>query len=386
MSPERSARALRVLWLGPWHSEQALYGRKAVNQAATRWSRGLLHGLSACGCEVRVCTHCREQSWPWGELVPGRFSDFDPTYPVRSARYLNLPVLREIMLGSAYLRMVKREAEAFRPDVVLSYNLEPYHCAVAGYLAQQKIRWVPIILDQDDPAPDAWAVFSRQAAGASGLVFLSYWGSQNCPLSLPRLHLDGGVDQWRGDEPVSAENNWVVYSGKFDDRYGGLDALFEIFSRVKLQGCRFILTGKDPKGRLGAYLRREPRAEYRGFLAEPALHELHLRASVFINPRPPAVSDNRMTFPSKLLHYLAYGKPVVSTWTDGLSPEYRELLTLSETQEPAGYAALIERELGSGAEGRLAQLQRMKRWINETHTWDIQAARLVRWMGESVRT
>jgi len=384
LKSEGLGRPLRVLWLGPWHSDQALYGRKAVNQAATLWSRGLLRGLAKQGCAIRVCTHCREQFWPKGGFWPGRPGDFDQTYPLRTSSYANVPLLRDTWLAAAYKRMLVEEIEACQPDVVLAYNLAPYHCAVSEPLAARKVKWVPIILDQDDPEEDRWETFARQARGASGLIFLSDWGWRHCPVDLPRLHLDGGAERWRGDENVEEGGKRVVYSGKFDDRYGGLDALFKIFAEVKDPACRFLLTGKDAKNRLAAYLRQEPRAEYCGFLDEYALHELHRRASVFVNPRPPSVSDNRMTFPSKLIHYLSYGKPVISTWTDGLAPEYLKLLHLSETQEPVGYAALIEKALAASVESRLVGLQQMERWIKETHTWDIQAARLVQWVRESV--
>ncbi|MBM4165096.1 MAG: glycosyltransferase family 4 protein [Lentisphaerae bacterium] len=373
-------RGLRLLWLGPWHSDEALFGRRAVNQAATQWSRGLLRGLDAAGCTIRVCTHCREQYWPGGELLPGRKADFDASYPVRAGRYLNVPLARDRSLRTLYRRLVREEIRAFRPDIVFGYNLASYHRAAVPLLAEAGIRWVPIILDQDDPAADGWTTFTCQSRGAAGLVFLSHWGYVNCPLSVPRLHLDGGVDRWRDEGGSEAGDRWVVYSGKYDDQYGGLDLLFEMFARVRTPGCRFILTGKDPKERLAVYLRQEPRAEYRGFLAEDALHALHLRASVFVNPRPPTVSDNRMTFPSKLLHYLAYGKPVVSTWTDGLSPEYREWLLVPQQPTAEGYAALIDRALTTEYGGE--RLQSQRDWVLRTRTWERQAERLLAWCGE----
>ena len=338
MACERPKRPINVLWLGPWHSDAALHGRKAVNQAATQWTRGLLRGLEDAGCLIRVCTHCSEQYWPQGDIWPGEPKDFDPTYPLQHVHYANLPFVREPWLAAAYQSMVAREVDSHRPDVVLSYNLAPHQCAVPDILAAQGIKWVPIILDQDDPEPDGWAAFRKQSRGASGLVFLSHWGFRHCPAEVPVLHLDGGVDQWRGKEGERHTAKTVVYSGKYDDRYGGLDKLFEVFAAVEVPGCQFVLTGKDPKNRLSRYLRAEPRAKYFGFVDEQILHTIHVSASAFINPRPPAVADNRMTFPSKLIHYLSYGKPVVSTWTDGLAPEYRDLLLVPPEAAPWEFA------------------------------------------------
>jgi len=376
---------MRILWLGPWHSDAALFERRAVNQAATHWSRGLLKGLSEHGCEIRVCTHCREQLWPMGELWPGRSSDFDSTFPVRTDGYLNFPGVRDAWLAGVYRRMVVKEVETFRPDIVFCYNLEPYHCAVADIFVKQKITWVPIILDQDDPELDSWKKLTSQTRGASGLVFLSDWGYRHCPLSPPRIHLDGGVASWQGEERFRADNRQIVYSGKFDDRYGGLDTLFAIFAAIQMPDCKFILTGKDSKDKLKSYIRHEPRAEYMGFLNEEKLHEIHQQASVFINPRPPDVRDNRMTFPSKLLQYLSYGKPVVSTWTDGLAPEYRELLLVPSAGTSQGYAELVERAILFSEDERRALYSKIQKWVEESHTWFAQTDRLIRWVNEVVR-
>ena len=383
MIPDLSAKAIRVLWLGPCHSDQALYGRKAVNQAATQWSRGLLRGLVAHGCVVRVGSHCQDQYWPGGDLWPGRDLDFDAEYLVNAVHYLNVFGLRDATLRCAYRRMVIREITMFRPDIVLTYNLPSYFCATSDILLQHGIKWVPIILDQDDPEPDAWASFRESTSKASGLIFLSYWGYQNYPFQLPSLYLDGGVERWLGDDVLFCQDEkCVVYSGKIDDRYGGVEKLFQIFSLVHGSDCRFVLTGKDPRKKIYKYLRREPRAEYYGFLSDCELHALHAKASVFVNPRPPEVSDNRMTFPSKLLQYLSYGKPVVSTWTDGLAPDYRDLLMVPSRHLIVEYANLIERALSYDMNERLERSRTIKQWILETHTWEKQAARLITWMSD----
>lgn len=391
INPESSinvgaSRKLRILWLGHWHSDQALYGRKAVNQAATTWSRGLLLGLKAADCEIRVCTHCWEQYWPKGRLLPGVKSDFDHSFPVTFTKYLNIPGVRGGSLMQRYKRMVSKEITTFKPDVVLTYNLYPYHCGVADILVEAKCKWVPVVLDQDDPAEDNWQTFQQQSKGAAGLVFLSHWGTKNYPGDLRLLHLDGGISKINEIQSCDDKGKVLVYSGKYDSDYGGLDVLFEIFSKVKTRDCRFILTGKDPHSRAKKYLVNEPRAEYVGFLNREELHAVNLRATAFINPRPAYISDNRMTFPSKLLSYLAYGKPIISTWTDGLSPEYRELLWVADSKD--GFvqqcATLVDQAFATSAEERKLLADKIASWIDSGHKWDQQAMRLVQFVSSLV--
>ena len=373
---------LRVLWLGPWHSDDALFGRKAVNQAATTWSRGLLQGLQKAGCEVRVCTHCREQYWPGGDLFPGNKEDFDKSLPFDYVKYINLPSMRNPTLVTAYKRMVAKQISEFKPHYVLSYNLHSYHCCLSDIINASGSKWIPIILDQDDPEDDNWAVFNKQSEGAAGYVFLSWWGYKNSPSRLPALHFDGGIERWLGEENAGKKERIVVYSGKYNEKYGGLDVLFDILKNVKIPDCKFCLTGKDAKGMLMKYLRKEKRAQYLGFLSDAALHDIQQKASVFINPRPPEISDNKMAFPSKLLNYISYGKPIVSTWTEGLAPEYKELLWCADSEENyvEQCAFLIDHALNAPKAERKLIYNKQKAWVESGHTWNMQCERLVNWL------
>jgi len=370
---------MKILYIGPWASDLALFGRKAANQAATAWSRGLLDALVEGGCSVRVCTHCREQLWPLGELRPGNENDFFDTCPVRFSRYWNIPRLRDFSLMDAYQKMIRDEVAECPPDVVLLYNMEPYYVSAAEVLTELGVRWIPMILDENEVGARGWERFSKRVKDASGLIFLSYWGFANCPVALPKLHLDGGVRsasvQALTDLPDGAPKT-VVYSGVYDEGYGGLSRLFEIFSAVADQSCRFLLTGKDAKGNLKRYLRQEPRAEYCGFVSRDALQRIHAQATVFVNPRPREASENRMTFPSKLLEYLSYGKPVVSTWTEGLASEYRDVLLVPEGNTPEAFARLIDEALYYSRDEQLELKQRILAWAS-AHTWKEQAKRLV---------
>ena len=43
---------------------------------------------------------------------------------------------------------------------------------------------------------------------------------------------------------------------------------------------------------------------------------------------------------------MSYGKPIISTWTPGLSEEYRDFLEVPEQDTPLSLARTIEEVLG----------------------------------------
>jgi glycosyltransferase involved in cell wall biosynthesis len=363
-------------------SDWALQHRNAANQATARWTRGLLSALRGAGCEIRACSHCHEQSWPKGELWPGSDRDFDADYPVRFTRFLNLPELRFAWLSAAYRKMVAEEIKALRPDVVLAYNLAPYHCAVSEVVQRLGIPWVPIVLDHPDPVQDHWEAFRHRTKGSRGVVYVSDWGFKQTPLQLPKLHLDGGVVQVAATRMTpSSGHRRIVYSGKYNHDYGGMDFLFKMFATVKRSDCELLLTGKEVHGQLRPYLQQEPRARHLGYLSREALNQVYADAAVFVNPNSPDSPGNRMNFPSKLLDYLPYGKPIVSTWTGGMAEVYRDLLTCPTESTPQAYGVALESMLDLSGEAGQALQSKILRWC-EGHTWACQAQRLLAWLGE----
>ena len=53
-----------------------------------------------------------------------------------------------------------------------------------------------------------------------------------------------------------------------------------------------------------------------------------LNAFAFVNPRDDKEESNQNTFPSKLLEYISYGKPILSTFSNSLDEEFNNLLLL----------------------------------------------------------
>ena len=112
-----------------------------------------------------------------------------------------------------------------------------------------------------------------------------------------------------------------------------------------------------------------------GRLEADDLEAAYRRATVLVNPRPLGRSDFDVTFPSKVLEYVATGKPVVSTRLRGIPGDYWDYVAPCE-DNPASLAdAIIEaaRENETVATARRAFVARGK-------TAPAQGRRLVKFL------
>lgn len=349
---------------------------RAVNQAQNRWSLGLIRGLKELGWSFHSLAFRAERLWPKGVLRPGQDADFHSAVAPLLVPTWNLPFIRDRHLPGAYLRRLKQHIlKEGKPDVIISYNPLPWHVPAAEWAAKElDIPWISITLDLKYPGQqmEHFCELNRHAAGQ---VILSWWGFENCPLE-PKLHLDGGYDQLHPDEADYGEGakKIILYSGKYTD-YGGDDLLADTIEACQRKDVEFWLLGKGENARIEALGMEDPRVKRFGFVSDAKLDSLCRNAHVFLNPRPNAFADNRMTYPSKLLFYMAFGKPIISTWTPGLAPDYQPFFEIPAQEDGAGFAQSIDSLLTSASLARADLRERMFAFLEGSRSWQIQAYR-----------
>lgn len=376
---------MKILWTGPFFSDEALLKKKAANQAAAKWSRGLLRGLEHAGCEIRVIDSVPNQRWPKGDVFwqDGDRKWFLDWYPCEKVGYLNVWGLKDRCLDWRYARAARRVFRKWRPDVVLCYNsLHSYNVAVMKAAYRLGIRCVPIILDGDDPRIDCWRKLLRDNRFADGVVFLSWWMYKNYPKQgIPLLHMDGGADAFKGDPPSAHEYGkpfMLVHTGALD-YWRGLDFMKKVVRVCKRQDVRFVLCGKCDKEKMWTEFGDDPRVEVKGFVSETEMDMICRDADVFLSVRTPGLGDNLVNYPSKIPNYLSWGKPIVSTWNDSFSPDYRSVLEVSD-DTPEGFAALIDKVLTWDAEAKQKKIRTIRTWFEDRKSWGRQSMRLAEWL------
>jgi glycosyltransferase involved in cell wall biosynthesis len=369
---------MNYLVLGTVLDDSAFSYDLAANPASTKWLSGFVGGLLENGDDVSLCGHCYARAWPRGPLFPGKEEYLNHNFDNNLVRFINLPGIRFRSMASGYYRSACSAAQKAKPDVIVTYNPYPWHAAAARRLRDKlNIPWICLNLDFDDVG-GGWEHFLRDAGDADGHLFLSHWGYENAPVQ-HKIHLDSGVCELAEDfgSRDQSETVNVVYLGKLS-KSGGLDVLLALPQLIAAENVRFIYGGKgypEDISRLNALAASDSRVDFRGFVEDSDVAELFECADVFINPRDPDDVVNDMVFPSKIMHYLQTGKTVVSTWTKGLDPVYRDLMLVAKTPTIQDFVSATIEAVEETTGQRIIRSERIADFLRGSRLWPDQAQR-----------
>jgi glycosyltransferase involved in cell wall biosynthesis len=344
---KHGAMPVNILWSGPLQSSQAMIRGTAPHPATMRWQHMFIRGLREAGHHVRWIGHEPHRTWPWGPLRVSAASQADIHEIDREGTqvcYTNVSRFRNRSLRSGYRRATLAAIRAARPDVVVTYNADPWMQGVADAATAESIPWVPMILECLNPLIDGWRNFRRDTNRAAAVAFISHWAFTHAPGDQKYL-LSGAVAS-RPASPASRDKNrapLILYAGAHS-RAGGIDRLIAALPRLRTAGVRLVITGQgkglDPD--ITRACDTTSGVQDLGMVPEARLAELASAADVLVNPRPIDFEDNRTNFPSKILDYLSYKRPIVSTRTDGIGPGYDELVHFTASDEPSDIAEAID--------------------------------------------
>lgn len=212
------------------------------------------------------------------------------------------------------------------PGVVL-----PTDSVVARVLKRVDVRMV------------SWALSHADAviALAPGLV-------QRFAVNKPALIFPGILDSSLANVVKSAparasavEPFTILYAGGLSQAYG-VDRLIDAVTGINDVPVRLKLFGRgDQESRIRELAAKDSRFFYGGFVGSDQLVPELLKADVLVNPRPTHEAFAVMSFPSKLIEYLAMGRPVLTTRIASIPASYREHFFFIDDESPDGIREAI---------------------------------------------
>lgn len=176
--------------------------------------------------------------------------------------------------------------------------------------------------------------------------------------------------------PAEPAERAVYYAGALVD-VAGVNLLLDAIRHVSDANVQFWFSGRGPlEERVVREATTDARIRFFGFVTQQQYSDMLQRAAVLVNPRPSRLLENRYNFPSKLMEYLAAGRPVISTATSDVAEHYGTAVVILEDETPRGLARCIEAVLDAPAEQRAAMGARARAAV-EGATWRIEAEKIV---------
>lgn len=339
-------KGLRLVWAGPLQGERSLLHGTAPHPATMRWQRMYIGGLRQAGVRTHWIGHDPHRTWPWGPLF-ARGGETEIDVDAAVVPYANVPMMRTRSLTHGYVRRVVKAVRSIRATALVTYNVGPWIAAAAAAATREGVPWIPIVLDFHDPVRDDWASFRAATAGAAGVAFVSHWAFEHAPVERRFLLPPAIAPRDLGASSVAAPRRTILYAGA-RSRAGGVDRLIAAMALLRTPDVQLVMTGQ---GRgydrdIARMTVDSDRVTDLGMVTESELERLAVSADVLVNPRPVGSDDSCMNFPSKVLDYMSYGRPIVSTRAPGLGPAFDDVLVFSEGDEPRQLAEAIDRVLG----------------------------------------
>lgn len=375
---------MAIIFLIPVFKDVAVRMHDVASHASNAWMTNLIRDLMAHGMKVRTIGHEPARVWPLGRhLLPGDPEHLQRGFAQRLVKYVNLPLVRHFFLCLGYRNAVRKEIAKEIDSIVCTYNPLPWQVVAAKAAVQKGARWISFVLDDEVVARHGWSRYVDQTRLALGHVFVSQWAFDHAPV-MNKILFEGGVDLWRANEVEQVSQiPSVMYSGLLCDAAGQKE-LVALIDSISDQHIQFWICGRGYCPDLVRRAKRDLRIKMLGFVSDTELDRLYRSAWVLINPRSATHEASRMNFPSKLLRYLSYGKPIVTVWTPGIPTEYREVLHVVDPDVFGSSSAKLGQEMGAQINAilawnktkRLAWRHKLNDFVVPGKLWETTVGRL----------
>jgi glycosyltransferase involved in cell wall biosynthesis len=381
---------MNLIFLMLVFKEEAVGLQDVASHASNAWMTGVCRALQEAGVKLATVGHEPARVWPLGRhLLPGDPEHLSIGIVQRLVRFLNVPLLRHFFLAVGYRRALCREVAGCSEAIVCTYNPLSWQVYAAQATVKQGARWISFVLDDEDVARLGWRRYLEQTKNAAGHVFVSQWAYEHAPVA-NKLLMEGGVEAWRGgvgqfETPARAgQSPSVMFAGLLCES-AGVQELLAMIDALPENQLEFWICGKGACAELTSRAAQDQRIKLLGFLSEAELDQRLQSAWVLINPRSVTHEGSRMNFPSKLLRYLSYGKPVVTVWTPGIPDEYQDVLLAVDPKVSGSKPSAIGQAMARQVEGvlqwdaarRLAWQEKVYAFIVPGKLWESQVKRLV---------
>ena len=156
--------------------------------------------------------------------------------------------------------------------------------------------------------------------------------------------------------------------------------MMDAFKLIKDKDAKLIICGSGIYDGFVKKTNSDTRINFLGLVDENKLNSLYSEASFYLNPRLTCHEENNNNFPSKLLDYLSYGKPIISTKTGGINPTLYPYLFLLEKENKYNLSKLMSDLLMKTFEEKKDLFNQIKEYSENSNSWDNKVTQIWNWI------
>lgn len=302
---------MRILFVGTHVPNELEKNEKYMSAAGNRFQNNLIKHLRLAGNEVTEISYL---GMPLDN--PGNYEDH--------SRY----VTKNGKLAASikeFSHLIKENLK--NADIVMCYNVTYAWLNLPRLARKAGVKSLLILADYsgpesyDNPGRKLYAyLMKRSFAGFDRIVGLSENTRDYLKSGQEFVLMEGGIDREFYDAfsempPKETQGTInVMYSGVLE-KVAGVDVWLKAIEKAgEVSNISFTFTGKGSLiDRVREAAQNDKRICYPGNLPYEEYIGKLKSADVLINPRNMSLPENRNNFPSKVMDYLATGRPVIST-------------------------------------------------------------------------
>ncbi|CAN5652727.1 hypothetical protein BH23GEM9_BH23GEM9_22640 [soil metagenome] len=384
-----------VAVVGTGVPEELGVGNRAYNPAGAKFQLSLMLGLSRhLPGAVTAFSAVPSVAYPRGRFRLVRSSRIQlegRELELKLLGFVNATGAKEFSLAATILASLLRwgrVTQGTRRTIVVYNVFSPFSLPVLAAARLLGAKAVAVVADTPHGLYEFrrargllerldFAVQVRIIQRFDGVVALTPHISEDFAAGRPSLLLEGGIDEALDppDAPL-AEGPVCMFSGTLN-RVNGVSLMLDGFALVDDPRARlWVFGGGELQDAVREAARRDSRITYFGIKPNAEVRRRQQEAMLLINPRYSNNVLTRYTFPSKLLEYMASGRPVLTTALAGIPEDYYRYVFRLDAETPEGLAAAVSRIIAEPADQLAAKGREAREFVLRHKSWERQSQRV----------
>ncbi|MDB0025801.1 glycosyltransferase [Polaribacter sp.] len=357
-----------VVFLGPIFTDEILFKHTKTSPAASIWCSFFAKNLDK-KTEVFCLSAVNSSMFPIGALFVNGYEYNNPV-ETKMVSYLGLPYLRTYLKNKKIKKILNLYLKKGNLSHVITYNTSPQNIIAAEFLKSKGVKWVSIYADADTD--------KQLISNADYHLYFSYSSFLRSKYK-NKINYEGSIYKDLPSNFKENHNKIFLYTGAIR-KENGVELMMDAFKLIEDKNAKLIICGSGSYDGFIKKTNSDSRIKFLGLVDKNKLNSLYTEASFYLNPRLSCYEENNNNFPSKLLDYLSYGKPIISTKTGGINPCFYPYLFLLDKENKHDLCSLMNDVLLKTSEDKKDLFNKIKEFSENSNSWDSKVTQIWNWI------